>query len=367
MVYAIHSKRRTLSTLDLAPVALVAITLVGMAHEPYNAATIELDSYYRASQVPFLKFTIAFDFSDDFGIDKYTDEINSLVAALTKDRIKRVIVFITTHSTPDTGLLHFMPNEQGAGTVSEVLAKLVPVSFVQYLNASDITGALFMLACGGAFMHKASFESFTNLIETRTFRSITAFPAEDLQPLEAARWCQDYIRRVLLQKESVERALKRICSSNWTLGQHSNVLLWHLSPTHPKTSYERQRQTLSIKWLVWFHSTQAPCGIRITDTWCKTCHCLANLDHSKPRLLVEDEDEYIVVDCRANAPPPISGPRGAAVSQISPPCPPIKKVKRTGVHLKIPFGKSSSFTGEWMAVDYVWPEEKGDNHIEYFS
>ncbi|KAJ3726254.1 hypothetical protein C8R42DRAFT_762393 [Lentinula raphanica] len=366
MLHAVHSVRRSLTALDLVPVAVVAITLVGMAHEPYDAAVVELDSYYRASKTPFLKFTIAFDLSDN-GFDKYMKEISSLVMMLAKHEIKRVIVFITTHSTPDTGLLHFMPNEQGAGTVSEVLRTLVPDSFVQYLNAPDVNGTLFMLACGGAFMHKASFGCFTNLIITRTFRSITAFPANDLQPLEAARWCQDYIRRVLIQKESVERALKRICSSNWSLGQHSNVLVWYLTPTHPRSSSEMHNQTLSIKWLVWYHSIQAPCGIWLTDTWCKTCHCLASLELLKPRLVKEGDAEYIIVDCRANAAPPILGPRGAAVSQFSLPCPPINKVKRTGIHLQVPFGKPNLIIGEWLMLDYVWPEGKGDNHVERFS
>ncbi|KAJ3761636.1 hypothetical protein EV360DRAFT_80065 [Lentinula raphanica] len=366
MLYAVHSVRQGFGTLELLPIATIAITLEGMAHEPFDATVVELDSYYRASSVPFLKYSISFDLSSKATLGAYIHEIDSLVKALELHSIKRVIMFITTHSTPDTGLLHFRPNNQGAESVQQVLKILIQAELARYLQSPDVHASLFMLACGGAFMHQGDFDTFTDLVTVRTFRSITAFPAQDLQPLEAARWCQDFVRRVLIQKQSVERALKWICNSNGSLGPHSNVLIWYRSPIHSQSLHELSNQKPIIKRVVWYHHKLAPCGIRITDTWCSTCHCLGNSDKMKPLLIKEGDEEFVVLPCRSNTQPPISGQRGGPVSQFSPPCPPILKVRRTGVHLQIPFGNSNTLAGEWKVFDYKWPTGKGDDHVEHF-
>ncbi|KAJ3844032.1 hypothetical protein F5878DRAFT_656238 [Lentinula raphanica] len=211
MLHRVHIVKQSLSTLDLVPTAVVAITLVGMAHEPYEGTVVDLESYYRACSAPLLKFEIFFDFSTLSTMAAYNTKIAKLIDSLEKHGIKRVIVFITTHSTPDTGLLHFMPNDQGAAPVSETIKRLINAELTQFLQSEDIHASLFMLACGGAFMRKKDFKVFMRLVQT-----------------------------------------------------------------------------------------------------------------------------------------------------------PIVKVQRMGAHLQIPVGDPNAFAGEWKVLDYVWPEEKGEDHIEHF-
>lgn len=41
-----------------------------------------------------------------------------------------MIVFLTTHSTPDTGLLHIVPGDKGAAPVAEVSNVAIPPDLV---------------------------------------------------------------------------------------------------------------------------------------------------------------------------------------------------------------------------------------------
>ncbi|KAJ3819170.1 hypothetical protein F5880DRAFT_1510366, partial [Lentinula raphanica] len=116
--------------------------------------------------------------------------------------IKRIVVFLTTHSTPD-GDLHFIPNMGGAAPTSDVLDTLFPAEFQAFIRPSRVDSTLFVLSCGGVYLQKDSYDSFTELARAHIFERIIAFPARDLQPLQTARWCQDFVRRILLQHESI--------------------------------------------------------------------------------------------------------------------------------------------------------------------
>lgn len=90
-----------------------------------------------------LHFRLVFNFSSKKTIETYTKAVRKLILDLQKllfvscfkehnadilhhsSGVARTVVFFTTHSTPDTGLLHHVPGNRGAATVEEVGAVLI--------------------------------------------------------------------------------------------------------------------------------------------------------------------------------------------------------------------------------------------------
>lgn len=91
--------------------------------------------------------------------------------------IQRVVIFVTTHATPE-GWLHHTVKNKGAGTVEEVsvlfikiyyfynipqvMPVLLPDNFRMVLKTLDTT--LFFFTCGGGVSDEASFKLMNNIV-----------------------------------------------------------------------------------------------------------------------------------------------------------------------------------------------------------
>ncbi|KAJ3745936.1 hypothetical protein EV360DRAFT_76475 [Lentinula raphanica] len=175
-VKMVHSARASFfSKLELVPMAIISIALEGMATEPFSMTLIEVQSYYLATPIPCIHASLAFDLSGGKR-EQYDTDFANLFALLKEYNIKRIVVFLTTHSTPD-GDLHFIPNMGGAAPTSDVLETLFPAEFQAFIRPSRIDSTLFVLSCGGVYLRKDSYDSFTELARAHIFERIIAFPA----------------------------------------------------------------------------------------------------------------------------------------------------------------------------------------------
>ncbi|KAJ3917041.1 hypothetical protein F5877DRAFT_68559 [Lentinula edodes] len=274
VLHLVHNTRRSFfNPLDILPLAIVSLSLKGMKSLPYSTTLLHLESFYNDSEVPFLAESIEFDLLNDR--KTYDQSLKKLLSKIKSCGIVRVIVFFTTHSTPD-GALHFSPGgeQHGASAItSEVLAAVFTDDFRAILSTMDST--LFILACGGAYLFEESYNSIGALAEQRVFDRMVAFPAQDFQPSIASGWCNLFVHRVLLQRESVDRALNGVCSDNTILGSHSQVLVWTYTPTHPLSlDDEEDLQVLVVLKAMWCHAIEAPFGIRMTEVICRQCGVL---------------------------------------------------------------------------------------------
>ncbi|KAJ3964423.1 hypothetical protein EV361DRAFT_955958 [Lentinula raphanica] len=353
-VKMVHSARASFfSKLELVPMAIISIALEGMATEPFSMTLIEVQSYYLTTPIPCIHASLAFDLSGGKR-EQYDTDFAKLFALLKEYNIKRIVVFLTTHSTPD-GDLHFIPNMGGAAPTSDVLDTLFPAEFQAFIRPSRVDSTLFVLSCGGVYLRKDSYDSFTELARAHIFERIIAFPARDLQPLQTARWCQDFVRRILLQHESIQFALKPICDANPSVGAHTNIIIWHWSPTHP-ISLDQQQMLVTQK-IIWCHSFLAPYGMRITEAQCPHCCCLRTSNTTfYDTVTNRNGEKFLVVNCTAKLEPPLSGPRGGTVPQVIPP--PCKSVliPLVGCYASTSLGTKR---GNWEIVKYQWTQSEG--------
>ncbi|KAJ3729256.1 hypothetical protein C8R42DRAFT_637535 [Lentinula raphanica] len=346
-VKMVHSARASFfSKLELVPMAIISIALEGMATEPFSMTLIEVQGYYLTTPVPCIHASLTFDLSQGKW-EQYDSDFANMFALLKQHNIKRIVVFLTTHSTPN-GDLHFIPNMGGAAPTSEVLDTIFPAEFRAFIQPSHIDSMLFILSCGGLYMQEESYNYFTEQIRGHIFERIIAFPARDLQPLQAARWCQDF-------HESIQYALQRICDANPSVGAHTNVIIWHYFPTHPISINERQ--TLLTQKIIWCHSWLAPYGMRITEAQCPHCGCLRTSKTSSYTTLTNRNGEkFLVIKCTAKREPPLFGPHGGAVPQtIPPPCNSVL-IPLVGSYASTSLGSKS---GNWEIVDYQWARAEG--------
>lgn len=163
---------------------------------------------------------------------------------------------------------------------------------------------------------------------------MVAFPAQDFQPNNASGWCNLFVHRVLLQRESVERVLTGVCADSTILGSHSHILVWTYTPTYPKSNNEMQ--TLVVLKALWCHAIEAPFGIRITEAICRQCGVLR-----KREIIHNAGQNFFMVRCRSCVRPPPHGPRGGAVPQSVPIACDAKLIVLRGSHLNAPRGANS--------------------------
>jgi hypothetical protein len=93
---------------------------------------------------PAIFIDLQFNFETADGLEQYAGEVNravqrlascvtffflcAMLRELTMRRYNRILVFLTTHSTPDTNLLWHAPKANGASTVAEVSTNLGAVA-----------------------------------------------------------------------------------------------------------------------------------------------------------------------------------------------------------------------------------------------
>ncbi|KAJ3835719.1 hypothetical protein F5878DRAFT_663607 [Lentinula raphanica] len=328
VVKTVHSVRATFfSRLELVPMAIVSIALEGMATEPFSMTLIEVEGYYLTTPIPCVHASLTFNLSDGKR-QQYDTDFMKMFALLKQHNVKRVVIFLTTHSTPE-GDLHFIPNMGGSAPVPEILDAIFPAEFRTFLQPISVDSTLFMLSCGGVYMQKESFDYFTDLARGHIFDRIVAFPARDLQPLQTARWCQDFVRRILLQHESIKYSMKSICDANPTVGPHTSILIWHHSPTHPISIDETQ--TLLTQKMIWCSLSLAP-----------------HVNGSGQK--------FLVVKCTAKLRSPSSGlPNDIVSGIVPPPCNPVL-IPLIGSYTHTPLGTKN---GNWEVVDYRWVKDEG--------
>jgi hypothetical protein len=152
------STRSSFPEMNQTPLVILSLRLKGIRFvgHPVNMVYHQIAPFYP--QEGSSLFDLEFDFGDENGLKAYENNLSNILPSLQGyvfvlpakmpffdflHRFQRFIVFLSTHSTPDEGLLWFAGDGSGAATVEDVSTiffypfsppKLAPSSSFQFYS-----------------------------------------------------------------------------------------------------------------------------------------------------------------------------------------------------------------------------------------
>ncbi|KAF8075766.1 hypothetical protein FPV67DRAFT_1664098 [Lyophyllum atratum] len=201
------------------------------------------------NMAPYLPNRIKFvDLPWDLGNEKkfkeYLKSVDVLVKRLKTGDLKEFrtfAVYLTDHSDPSRGDLHFTVNGQGAATVAQVMENLFPALLTDILREGS-RNTLTMLVCGAVVSVKEAYTDLKAFTERGLFYWVMAFGQAQLQPC---------LTNPLLQSASVswfihERQWDAVLHELQIVGAHTDI-------------YVLQQGKKTVRY-IWAHPASKPFG-----------------------------------------------------------------------------------------------------------
>ncbi|KAJ6462955.1 hypothetical protein C8R45DRAFT_1177837 [Mycena sanguinolenta] len=163
-----------------------------------------------------------------------------LTSQLFRFKPETVLIFVTTHSTPDTGDLWLDPQGGAASPVHQVLPILIPDRLQAVIQGA--TGSMLTpLACGGLKRSDARGE-VSAFVKKAKIQYTLGFTVEHFLPAAANTFLQDTVHAFFIARHG--KSFARILASHCELGIHTHILVyfpdgdifrysWHHSGRHP--------------------------------------------------------------------------------------------------------------------------------------
>ncbi|KAF8234081.1 hypothetical protein L208DRAFT_1377020 [Tricholoma matsutake] len=105
---------------------------------------------------------------------------------------RRSAIFLVDHTDPESGDLHFAPNNTGASPFTEVLAALFPTTFLETME-TGAQNTFTLLACGGLLKCRELVTDVKSFAQSDRgpFSWVMAFVQMDFQPSSANSFLMD--------------------------------------------------------------------------------------------------------------------------------------------------------------------------------
>ncbi|KAJ8518514.1 hypothetical protein ONZ45_g4402 [Pleurotus djamor] len=271
---------------------MIGITVEGCQdlEEPMTLAYQRNAEYYSRSGVSLASVKLPFNFDHVGKSNQYDKAVRALVKDLPK--YQNVIVFFTTHSTPE-GRLHFGQSVVAGKVVpasldaKAVLDRAFPDVLIDALR-NVARSTLFYMVCSGA-ERRDSYEWMRSLILSEAFNHIISF-TNSVQPYFAAPLAADYLRLVYIERELPRECMVRALAGTGRLGAANDVYLM-----------ERLGDPKSIEAVIRHHYFFAeydkkPYGFP-KPAWCPRCRGLRSLTTR------EERNKLVQFQCESNLPP----------------------------------------------------------------
>ncbi|GLB39709.1 hypothetical protein LshimejAT787_0702190 [Lyophyllum shimeji] len=208
---------------------------------------------YLPNRIAFVD--LPYDLGNDEAFEAYNKKIDALVERLEKGDLKgfrNFAVYLTDHSDPERGDLHFTVGGQGAAKVASVLEQLFPPPLTAFFNEGQ-RNILTMLVCGALMSVDAAYRDMKAFADRGHFNWVMAFGQKTMQPCLANQ---------LLQNASVswfinERRWDAILDEVQNVGAHTDIYL--LQKDKPTVRY------------IWSHQSVKPFGTPAPYS-CPKCH-----------------------------------------------------------------------------------------------
>ncbi|KAJ7490889.1 hypothetical protein FB451DRAFT_1389644 [Mycena latifolia] len=220
---------------DTRPIAIISVRLNGerLMGDPAMLVGNHLATYYKDR--PFLFDTITYDLVA--GLDAYDCAIRALTQRIKEHGAQKIIVFLTTHATPEEGLIHTAKGGAAALDPHDVLPRLLPSGLQQLIRAAPIS-LLVLQGCGALNSGQARTEVM-DFVENAGFHQAIGFTAVKYLPTAANTFLQDVLHALCITRHAKKFA--QILHTHYELGIHSNVIVYLPTPrriyrfcwTHP--------------------------------------------------------------------------------------------------------------------------------------
>ncbi|KAJ6479661.1 hypothetical protein C8R45DRAFT_933465 [Mycena sanguinolenta] len=228
--------------INTARMVVISIRLEGMGliGDAADVVHRHLVPFYHEDLLQLKFVDLTFNLDDSKKRDTYGRSIRRAIADLEEYMPETIVVFITTHSTPDYGDLWVAPEGKAASPPHQVLPLLIP-SGLQALIEKATGSMLALIACGAVNRGEAQ-DQVSTFIRNARFQYGVAFAAERFLPTSANTFLQDLVHGFFVACH--RKGLPRILASHYELGIHSNILIyfhdgdiycykWHHPARHP--------------------------------------------------------------------------------------------------------------------------------------
>ncbi|KAF5373418.1 hypothetical protein D9615_009473 [Tricholomella constricta] len=224
-------------------VVVISLRLASVDPDGDSARTVFHNiAPYLPKRVKFID--LPWDLGSDKTFKEYLKNVDVLVNRLKNGDLKdyrTFAVYLTDHSDPSRGDLHFTVNGQGAATVAQVMKNLFPASLTDILREGS-RNTLTMLVCGAIISVKDAYVDIKAFADRGLFSWVMAFGQAHMQPC---------LTNPLLQSASVswfihERPWHAVLDDFQAVGAHTDV-------------YMLQQGKKTVRY-VWVHPSSKPFG-----------------------------------------------------------------------------------------------------------
>ncbi|KAF8065038.1 hypothetical protein FPV67DRAFT_1448677 [Lyophyllum atratum] len=225
------------------PLVVISLRLASVDPDGDSARTVFHNiAPYLPKRIKFVD--LPYDLGSDKTFKQYTKNVETLVKRLKTGDLKEFrtfAVYLTDHTDPSRGDLHFTVNGKGAAKASEVMDQLFPSSLTDIFREGR-QNSLTMLVCGAIMSVKDAYKDIKAFADEGYFAWIMAFGQPNMQPC---------LTNPLLQSASISWFIHRrqwdaVLDDLQTVGAHTDV-------------YMLQKAKKTVRY-VWSHPASKPYG-----------------------------------------------------------------------------------------------------------
>ncbi|KAJ7065149.1 hypothetical protein B0H15DRAFT_958523 [Mycena belliarum] len=209
---------------DTSNFLIISIRLEGMKEEgdPAVLAAHHISPYYKNPPLRFASFS--YNLASPKAAISYDNRIENLAEELLTSNLSpdKVVVFISTHTTPSEGLIHIAPGGEAAETADLVLRRLIPSTLQEVIRKAN-TSMLFLLACG-AINAAPTRDQVHKFVQESGFKYGVGFTVDKFIPAEANTFIQEMVATFCISAHS--KRFSCLLVSHYDLGAHTDIIVY---------------------------------------------------------------------------------------------------------------------------------------------
>ncbi|KAF8800814.1 hypothetical protein BYT27DRAFT_7116607, partial [Phlegmacium glaucopus] len=247
------------------PLTIISIHLKGMNNTP------SVVTYYHL--LPWLQGNLVhvnLDFSFQSSDNDFESRLNTMLDRFKFGDLKEwccFLIFITSHSHPNTGYIHMGPNNIGLVPIEELLNVVFSTHFQNILRCSN-SNILSLLSCGALSTRKDSKGAVKEFANRELFGKIICFDQPNFQTFFIHGFVMDLGLHHFIYNCT---KLNNLLLDQQELGAHTNIV--EFCPRNVST-------------FKWSHPGSRPMGVGISKQchrcgWLKTMNPTVSMDNLK--------------------------------------------------------------------------------------
>ncbi|KAJ6556745.1 hypothetical protein DFH09DRAFT_1317690 [Mycena vulgaris] len=207
---------------DTSPLTVISLRLDGMQLLGDPAALIvnHLAPYY--AEQPF--FFESINYNLDTGLTAYTRNISALTKRLARYKPEKIVVLLTTHTVPGSGMIHMAPGGLTANDPSLILPCLFPEPLCGLIRSAK-TSMLILQGCSALNQGEAR-DQVSQFVNSSGFQSAFAFSVAEFLPSAANTFLMDVVYQFCVAGHA--QKFHHLLARHYSLGQFTDIIVYLL-------------------------------------------------------------------------------------------------------------------------------------------